>query len=327
MATLYRNFLAGTTTDNPLSSGATTINSSGFASLPVVSGSDVMWLVLDPDATAGAPEIVKVTAHTASATSVTVTRAQQSTSARSHASGTTWRAVLTQTDLEEFLKTVDTANIVDGAVTTAKIADVNVTTAKIADLNVTTGKLAADAVNGTKIADDSIDSEHYVDGSIDSVHLADAAVTTAKIADANVTSAKLASQAVRPSNFSPSIFTRAAAQSIPNGGANISWTAEVQDLDGWGTVTTSTLICPATGWYLIAAQADYASNPSSGSTPSIQIDGVTIANAIGVGFSPFIGNNHVTTYITAGQSLTLSAGNTTGSAIDVTARIFVLRLN
>lgn len=112
MATLYRNFLAGTITDNPLLIGATTINSANFANLPAVAAPNFMWLVLDPDASAGAPEIVKVTAHTASATSLTATRAQQSTTARQHASGTTWRVAATQTDLEAFYsaKSVFTKN-------------------------------------------------------------------------------------------------------------------------------------------------------------------------------------------------------------------------
>lgn len=122
MATLYRNFLAGVVDNNPLASGGTSLSSSGLASLPVVTAPDIMWLVLDPDADDGAPELVKVTAHTSSATTATIDRAEQSTSARAHNQNTTWRIVATQTDLEEFLKTVTTADIEDDAVTGAKIA-------------------------------------------------------------------------------------------------------------------------------------------------------------------------------------------------------------
>lgn len=46
---------------------------------------------------------------------------------------------------------VDTANIVDGAVTAAKLASDAVTTAKILNANVTTAKLADDAVTSAKI--------------------------------------------------------------------------------------------------------------------------------------------------------------------------------
>jgi hypothetical protein len=59
------------------------------------------------------------------------------------------------------VKTIQTGNIANGAVTTVKIPDSNITTAKIADSNVTTAKIA------------------------------DSNVTTAKIADANITAAKL----------------------------------------------------------------------------------------------------------------------------------------
>jgi len=99
VATLFPNLKGGTITDNPLAIGATTINSAGFANLPAVTAPDFLWLTLDPDALVGAPEIVKVTAHTASATSVTVTRGQQSTTARSHNLAEVWNAVLTEQDL------------------------------------------------------------------------------------------------------------------------------------------------------------------------------------------------------------------------------------
>lgn len=211
MASLYRNNLAGQVSDNPLSSGATTINSTAFANLPTVADPDIMWLTLDPDGDDGAPEVVKVTAHTASATSVTVVRAQQGTTARAHNQDTVWKHAVTRTDAEGWLTTVDTANLEDDAVTTAKIDDEAVTTAKLDDGAVTLAKmavesvdsdqyvdgsidlahLAADSVDGSKILDDSIDSQHYVDGSIETAHLADEQVTTAKIADGAVTADKL----------------------------------------------------------------------------------------------------------------------------------------
>lgn len=138
MTTLFANFLAGVVDDAPLTSGATTINSSGFANLPVVSSPDIMWLVLDPDEDAGEPELVKVTTHTSSATSVTVDRGQQSTTAREHAATTVWRAVVTKSDMDTLVafledSAVDTANLADSAVTTAKLADGSVTAAKTGD--------------------------------------------------------------------------------------------------------------------------------------------------------------------------------------------------
>lgn len=100
MASLYRNFLSGTISDNPLGSGATTINSSGFANLPTIASPDTMWLTLDPSGAYGAPEVVQVTAHTAASTAITVLRAQQGSSARSHPQTTVWANPVTQVDLE-----------------------------------------------------------------------------------------------------------------------------------------------------------------------------------------------------------------------------------
>lgn len=101
MAAIYSNFSSGTITDNPLLIGGTTINSANFASVPTVATPNTMWLVLDPTGSAGAPEIVQVTAHTASATSMTVVRAQQSTTARQHLTGTSWVIAVTKADLDE----------------------------------------------------------------------------------------------------------------------------------------------------------------------------------------------------------------------------------
>lgn len=102
MAAIYSNFQQGTLSAN-ITNVATTITSSGFSTLPVVASPDTMWLVLDPNSSAGAPEIVQVTTHTSGSTSVTVTRAQQSTTARSHNSGMTWCVGWTKSDADFML--------------------------------------------------------------------------------------------------------------------------------------------------------------------------------------------------------------------------------
>lgn len=83
------NNVFGTVSDNPLTNVATTLNSNGLANLDAVSSAHAV-LVLDPLRTAGAPEIVIVTAHTGSATSAPITRGAYGTSARQHAQGTLW---------------------------------------------------------------------------------------------------------------------------------------------------------------------------------------------------------------------------------------------
>lgn len=79
----------GTVTDNPLTAGAVTLNSAGLVNLAAVA-SDHAIVILDPLRTAGAPEIVIVTAHTAAASSATITRGAYGTTARSHAAGVLW---------------------------------------------------------------------------------------------------------------------------------------------------------------------------------------------------------------------------------------------
>lgn len=87
---LRRNNISGAITDNPLTVGATTINSPGFVDLPVVDSTNHLVLILDPLEVAGAAEIVRVTAHSASASSLTVVRGAEGSSPRQHAATTTW---------------------------------------------------------------------------------------------------------------------------------------------------------------------------------------------------------------------------------------------
>lgn len=103
MPALWDNFRSGVITDNPLTSAATTANSSDFANLPVVASPEFMWITLDPSKVNGAPEVVKVTAHTASSTAVTIARAQQGTVARSHPANTVWVHALSEEDAMEWV--------------------------------------------------------------------------------------------------------------------------------------------------------------------------------------------------------------------------------
>jgi len=93
-ARIFVDHATGTITDNPLAAGATTINSAEFADLPAVGTMGYIYLTLDPG---GANERVEVTAHTASATSVTVNR----TASVEHAVGVTWVASVYADDLPQ----------------------------------------------------------------------------------------------------------------------------------------------------------------------------------------------------------------------------------
>jgi hypothetical protein len=91
MATTYTDFVSGTLSA-AIGNSDTSISSAGFANLPVLSGSDVAKIVLDPFGEFGAPEIAYVTTHTASSTTVSgVLRGQDAATgggaARSHGVG------------------------------------------------------------------------------------------------------------------------------------------------------------------------------------------------------------------------------------------------
>lgn len=79
----------GFITDNPLTVGATSFNSAGLVTLPVVTAAHAI-ITLDPLRQFGEPEIVIVTAHTAAATIATITRGAYGTIARAHPQNTVW---------------------------------------------------------------------------------------------------------------------------------------------------------------------------------------------------------------------------------------------
>lgn len=84
------NGIGGKVEDNPLTAAATTLTSAGLAAVPVIGTTQHLALVLDPDGIDGAPEIVWITAHTAAATTATILRAQEGTTARQHLRDTDW---------------------------------------------------------------------------------------------------------------------------------------------------------------------------------------------------------------------------------------------
>lgn len=83
------NNVFGTTVDNPLTAGATTLTSVELALLPEVASAHAI-LTLDPLRTNGTPEIIVVTAHAPGAQSATITRGAYGTIARQHPQGTVW---------------------------------------------------------------------------------------------------------------------------------------------------------------------------------------------------------------------------------------------
>ncbi len=110
MARLRSNFIGGTIENSgSLGSGDTTLQSADLAGVPAVTGGDIVALILDPFATAGDPEIVHVTAHTALAATATIARQQETTTARSHAETVQWIHAPTAEDWAEIQATMDSA--------------------------------------------------------------------------------------------------------------------------------------------------------------------------------------------------------------------------
>lgn len=85
---IRQNSVTGTLTTG-LSSSDTTLTTSWMSSFPAVASGQVAAVVLDSTASAGAPEIVWITAHTAASSSATIVRGQEGTTARAHSSGVT----------------------------------------------------------------------------------------------------------------------------------------------------------------------------------------------------------------------------------------------
>lgn len=112
MPAIYTDFLSGTlSADMPVSGGApsTTMSSAGLADVPAITGggADFMRVVLNPFGLFGnRPEIVSVTAHTAAATSATVSRAQGGTSAQNHPAGTQWIVAPLSLDWDDFTEKI-----------------------------------------------------------------------------------------------------------------------------------------------------------------------------------------------------------------------------
>lgn len=110
MTRLRANFLTGVTTNNPLAAGGTQLQSPQLAAMAVVSSPDVMAVSLDPLGVHGAPEIVWVTDHAASATTATIDRHKEGTLARSHPVDTDWVNALTALDVDQWYDDLDAIN-------------------------------------------------------------------------------------------------------------------------------------------------------------------------------------------------------------------------
>lgn len=174
MSAKYSNFFRTVITNaGGISAGATSMTVASVTGMPTLAGSDYCRALIRR-ASDGARELVKVTAI--SGLTITMTRAEESTTALAFAAGDRVEIIFSAALLEDLLAekqaeidtAIQTANnalaTAESAVTTATealsrlpivtadITDLAVTTSKIAELAIATSKLADLAVTNAKLA-------------------------------------------------------------------------------------------------------------------------------------------------------------------------------
>lgn len=200
MATTRRTYkgaaVSTTTTASIASSGTTVFTVTAATGWPY--GSDPFFVVVEPGTSA--EEKILVTRTGSSDLSINIAsdsqRAQDDTSAASHASGSTIYPVFTAADADEANELSSTWTtkgdlVTHGASTFTRLAVGTDDYVLLAD-STAGGGLAWGQVDTASIATNAVTNAKMADDSVDTAELVDDAVTTAKILDANVTEAKLA---------------------------------------------------------------------------------------------------------------------------------------
>ena len=103
---------------------------------------------------------------------------------------------------------IDTAQLVDEAVTEAKIADSAVTEAKIADGAVKESKLGAGSVTVSKIGVNAVTEAKIQDGSVTINKLAPSSVSNSKIADNAVSEEKISNNAITEAKLAQDVLDK-----------------------------------------------------------------------------------------------------------------------
>ena len=176
MPVIYSNN-ASTTLSAGINDSTTTIAIASASGFPTI-GSNEYYFATIANTNNTKIEVVKVTAGT---TSLTVTRAQDGTTAQAFDSGDNFQLRVTAATLEAATKT--DVNITAGAISGSAISNDAIDSQHYADGSIDHAHLSNDCIDGDNIQDNAIDSEHYTDGSIDTAHIGDDQVTADKLAN------------------------------------------------------------------------------------------------------------------------------------------------
>lgn len=125
-ARVRQNFQGGSIENDPLLIGGTTLTSAALATVAVIDSTKHMAITLDPEGLGGVPEIAYITAHTSAATTATILRAQEGTTAREHAADVPWSH---SPSARDYIKTKYVLGNLAGNHTTTSTSFVDVVTA------------------------------------------------------------------------------------------------------------------------------------------------------------------------------------------------------
>lgn len=296
------NNVFGVVSDNPLTIGATSFNSTSLFLLPAVSSAHAI-VVLDPKRVNGEPEIVIVTAHTALATSATITRGAYGTTARQHAVNTAWAHVAVTDDIRPI---------------------------------VTSGTRPTDPFEGQQIYETDThrpahrDNTQWLAGG-------PVSVVTSGTRPANPYEGQsiYETDTDRVQNYSGAAWLqdglyfdppfvrvlRAANQSIATASAtNISWDTEINDTDSMFTLGAPTVITLTTaGIYEIKIGVTYANNGTGERVTDVLFGGVLLAQDVrpaSAANGPII-TMSFTRKFTAGQTFVVRAFQNSGGNLNI----------
>lgn len=292
MAAIYTNFLNGTLSADP-GSGGTTLSSAALANMPQVTAPDFMWLVIDPAGAVGAPEVVKVTAHTAAATTATIVRGQQGSVARAWPVGTSWDHSPTAFDL------AGGGNI--GQVSAMDLAGSGVPKWVNGYISGPIGSRPAAAA--------SLEGVVYGDTTNKRLWVCDG---TTWVFFRNYTAA------ARPGV----ILQRVAALSIPNAAAtDLVWDTATANVDNWITVSSATLTVPATwdGRWLVSLFLNWAASPGTQTAIVLIKNGTGFAEGPGGGQAFFRPSVSAIETFAAGDTIRAQVFQNSGAALNISS--------